>query len=337
MNIPPFQTFTTSLAKANKAKNGDACRCQVWEETTQTLAVMVLADGVGSKPCDYKASATAVDAFLTHFGDNPDQTNIKARMQAAAYHANQRVHQTSAACQGMMATFVAVVWQVETSLLYFTSVGDSRLYLQHKGTLTQLTQDDSIEKTETVGGQTYSRSYITEALGAGVVHFDIQTQPFLPGDACWLMSDGFYPVVPAPALIQLWRYTNFAHGAEQVFKQYMPQYQDDASVVALRRNDAPKSFATAFDQWKIERVTQTLPANMQISVLTCTIFEATHYSLLKATTKEALRWLQVLDELTIVPDLVTVESLLQAFGKAKLNDQEVYKKIRKLLAKASQK
>ncbi|WP_299461573.1 protein phosphatase 2C domain-containing protein [uncultured Microscilla sp.] len=337
MNIPLFQTFSTSLAKADKAKNGDACHCKILKETTQTLAVMALADGVGSKPCDYKASTTAVDAFLAHFGDNPDQTDIKARMRAAAQHANQRVHQTSANCRGMMTTFVATVWQVGASLLYFTSVGDSRLYLQHEGTLVQLTQDDSVEKTETVGGQTYNRSYITEALGAGVVHFDIQTQPFLPGDACWLMSDGFYSVVPASALIQLWRYTNFAHGTEQVFKQYIPQYQDDASVVALRRNDAPNSFATVFDQWKIECSTQTLPANMQISALTCTIFEATHHSLLKAATKEALRWLQVLDDLTIIPNLVTIERLLQAFGKAKLNDQEVYKNIRKLLAKASQK
>jgi serine/threonine protein phosphatase PrpC len=297
---------------------------------------MVLADGVGSKPCDDKASATAVSSFLQHFGGNPNQTNLEARMQAAAQYANQEVHKTTTACQGMMTTFVAAVWRLGENLLYFTSVGDSRIYIQRANEWIQITEDDAVEKTEKVGSQTYTRSYITEALGAGVVHFDIQTQPFLPNDTCWLASDGFYHAVPYTTLVSLWRYTNFAYGTQQVFKQYMPHYQDDASVVALRQEETPTGFAEAFEQWENSQCFLPLPANLQLPALVRTIFEKTQHSLLQANTSKALQWLRLLNDLAVVSDLVWVEGLLEAFGKAQLNDGEIYQKIRALLAKSVQ-
>lgn len=336
MNTPTYQTFAASLAKADKKRNGDACQCKVFTERSQTLVAMVLADGVGSKPCDDKASATAVNSFLQHFGDNPDQTNLEARMQAAAQYANQEVHKTTTACQGMMTTFVAVVWRLGEGLLYYTSVGDSRIYIQRANEWIQITEDDAVEKTEKIGSQTYTRSYITEALGAGVVHFDIQTQPFLPSDTCWLASDGFYHAVPPTHLLSLWRYANFTHGAQQVFKQYTPHYQDDASVVALRREETPTGFAAAFEQWGNSQYLFPLPANLQVPTLVRTIFENTQHSLLQANISKALQWLELLDDLGAVPDLVWVEGLLEAFGKARLNDREIYQKIRALLAKSVQ-
>lgn len=336
MNTPTYQMFTASLAKADKKKNGDACQYKIFTEKAQTLVAMVLADGVGSKPCDYKASAMAVKSFLQHFGGNPDQTNLQARMQAAAQYANQQVHKTTTACQGMMTTFVAAVWQIGKDLLYFTSVGDSRIYIRRANELMQITEDDAVEKIEKVGSQTYTRSYITEALGAGVVHFDIQTQPFLPNDTCWLASDGFYHAVPSSHLLSLWRYTNFAHGAQQVFKQYMPHYQDDASVVALRREETSADFAEVFEQWENSQNPLPLSANLQVPALVRTIFENTQHSLLQANTPKALEWLTLLDDLAVVPDLEWVEDLLEAFGKAKLKNGEIYQKIRALLAKSVQ-
>lgn len=336
MNTSTYQTFVASLAKADKKKNGDACQCKVFEEDTQTLVAMVLADGVGSKPCDYKASATAVKAFLQHFEGNPNQTNLKTRIQAAAQYANQQVHQAPAACQGMLTTFVAAVWQVGEPLLYFTSVGDSRLYIQQENEVRQMTQDDAVEKTEKIGGQTYSRSYITEALGAGVVHFDIQTQPFLPNQVCWIASDGFYHAVSALPLLQLWRYVNFDYGYGQVFKQYTAHYQDDASVVALRREDASTDFIKVFEQWTKLQNPLPPPANLQSPALARTIFDHTHHYLLQANPPKALHWLTLLDDLDIVLEIAWVEDLLEAFGKAQLNDREIYKRVRALLAKSAQ-
>lgn len=334
--MPPFETFSTSLAKADKPKNGDACDYTVLLDNGKIVA-MALADGVGSKPCDYLASATAVQAFLTHFADNNTQTNIKTRMQAACVHANHQVHRSPADCTGMLTTFVAVVLNTAHNELYYTSVGDSRVYRQHQGKLIQLSQDDSIDKTETVGGQTHLKSYITRALGAGEVHFDIQKQPFLPGDACWLSSDGFYNAVHAigQELPQLWKYLDFEKGANQLFKQYIPHYQDDATVVALRRNDAPPDFTPGFAAWQAQNFEMPLPAILQVTSLTRTIFEVVVQCIRNQAIEETLSWFVLLDRLAIVPDIPLVEGLLQVFGEVKLQSQDVYKAIRTLLAKAA--
>ena len=88
------------------------------------MVVMALADGVGSKPCDYLASATAVKSFLFHFADNQFQTDIKKRMQMAGDYANQQVVLAPKKCAGMLTTFVAVVWQPQSNTLYYTSAGE---------------------------------------------------------------------------------------------------------------------------------------------------------------------------------------------------------------------
>ena len=181
------------------------------------------------------------------------------------------------------------------------------------------------------------RSYITKALGAGVVHFDIHSQPFLSGDACWLVSDGFYNTVHSigQELPQLWKNAAFEKGASQLFTQYAPHYQDDASVVALRRNDEPAGFAQAYEAWVTQKYTLPLPATLHTPALIRTIFEAIRQGLANKAVEQVLDGFALFDKLDISLDLDSVESLLQAFAEAQLNHQGIYKEIRALLLKAT--
>lgn len=330
----PFEIFSQSLAKADKPKNGDYCDYVVLNEPS-TIVALALADGVGSKPCDYLASATAVNVFLQNISQ-PSSENLLERIQNACAQADEQVISAPSNCAGMMTTFVAIVWDTAKNLLYYTSVGDSRIYLQRAGSLMQLTQDDSIDKTKKIGGQTQLRSYITRALGTGEVQFDIQSQSFFQGEACWLVSDGFYNALHQIdfELSQLWKYQDFKTGSEKLFQQYQPHYQDDASVVALRLNNASADFESHFQAWKQQNFPESIPANLQQPALIRTIFDQLGQTIKHQQITETLQFCKLITDLEIYPTLKTVEELLQRCQEANFNNQEVYKALRKLLMRA---
>ncbi len=330
----PFDVFAKSVAKADKSKNGDNCDYTILRESP-LLVALALADGVGSKPCDDQASTVAVNAFLEHISKSTTK-NIKRRLLEACEEADEQVANAPHRCQGMMTTFIAVVWEAATNQIHYTSVGDSRIYLQSAGQLEQLSTDDAIEQTKKIGAQTQLRSYITRALGTGTVQFDIQTQSFLPGETCWLASDGFYEAVYQvdKTLTDLWRYQDLNQGAAKLFKQYQPHYQDDASVVALRNNAVPVAFETDFRAWAHQNYPIPLPANLEQPACIRIIFDQLHQAVQTQEADEVLRLCELIEDLDIYPTLSAVEMTLGICQQVNFNDQVVYKALRGLLMKA---
>lgn len=330
-----YETFVQSLAKTDKPRNGDFCDYTILQEKEQ-IVVMALADGVGGKPCDYLASATAVNAFLKYFADDV-QPDINHRMQNACQYANKQVIQAPDGCEEMLTTFVAVVWIVTDNVLYCTSVGDSRIYLKHQGEMVLITEDDVTEKVKKVSNQAYVQSYLTKVLGTGELHFDIHRQSFLPGDECWLMSDGFYHALQTHTidLLQLWKYQDFEKGASELFKKHVVHYQDDASAAALRRNDAEENFPQHYQQWAGQTELSEIPTILQKPTLSRIIFEEIAQSLQNGELAKAMEQLKLISTMNIYPALSSVEHLLQVFGEHKINHREVYGEIRKLLMKAA--
>ena len=336
--VKSFEVFAKSVAKTGKLQNGDYCDYIVLQEKPPIIA-LALGDGIGSKPCDGKASATAVKTFLQEMAKNtiPD---LKKRMVEACEAADEQVTNAPKNCKGMMTTFVAVVWEAAQNHIHYTSVGDSRIYLQSAGQLAQLTKDDAIAQTKKVGGQTQLRSYITQVLGASSAQFDIQTRSFLPSETLWLVSDGFYEAIYQieEVLTALWKYQDFDRGALELFQHYESHYQDDASVVALRNNAFPVAFDTQFQAqfqaWKQQDYPFPLPANLEQSALIRTIFEQLHWAIQAQQADEALQLCQLIDTLEVQPALGSVEELLRACEQANFSHQAVYKALRGLLMKA---
>ncbi|HAS45764.1 MAG TPA: hypothetical protein DCS93_35110 [Microscillaceae bacterium] len=332
--IDSFEVFTKSLAKTGKPKNGDHCDYVVLQQEPLIVA-LALGDGVGSKPCDGEASATAVTTFLQHIAKSTTQ-NLRQRMQEACEAADEQVTNAPKNCQGMLTTFVAVVWEVAISQIHYTSVGDSRIYLQSAGHFEQLTEDDAITQTKKVGGQTQLRSYITQVLGAGTAQFDIQTRSFLPNETVWLASDGFYEAIYqiGEMLTALWKYEDFNRGVSDLFQHYQSHYQDDASVIALRNNAIPAAFESDFQAWKQQHYPLPLSANLEQPALIRTIFEQLHLTIQAQQADETLQLCQLIDTLEIQPTLSGIEGLLGACQQANFNHQAVYKALRGLLMKA---
>lgn len=330
-----YEIFVQSLAKTDKLKNGDFCDYTVLQEKEQ-IVVLALADGVGGKPCDYLASATAVGAFLKYFA-NDIQPDINRRIQNACQYANKQVIQAPNDCKEMLTTFVVIAWVVTDNVLYYTSVGDSRIYIKHQGEMVLITEDDVTEKVKKAGKHTYVQSYLTKVLGTGELYFDVQKQPFLPGDECWLMSDGFYHALQAHTidLLQLWKYQDFEKGASELFKKHIAHYQDDASVVALRRNDVVKGFTQHYQQWAEQNGFSEVPTILQQPLLSLIIFEEVAQNLQDRKLTKVMEQLTLISTLDIYPVLSSVEHLLQVFGEHKINHREVYGEIRKLLMKAA--
>lgn len=107
-----------------------------------SLGLFVVADGMGGHNAGEVASALAVRTIHDFLRLAPTPT--ESTLTDALALANEEVFSTAAASpeyEGMGTTVVAVVAGDERIL--FGSVGDSRLYVWHQGTLTQLTRDDS--------------------------------------------------------------------------------------------------------------------------------------------------------------------------------------------------
>ncbi len=119
----------------------------------EELGLCVIADGMGGHNAGEVAARLAVDvvvAFMRNpdqnhpFGSDPALSADGNLLRTAIHRANMQIRETaftSLDYAGMGTTIVAA--RVRDGRLTVAHVGDSRLYLAAKGSLRQLTQDDS--------------------------------------------------------------------------------------------------------------------------------------------------------------------------------------------------
>ncbi len=163
--------------------------------------LFVVADGMGGHEAGEIASAIAVETILA----TDLALNIPEALGAAVLAANEAIlHEAERqpSLQGMGTTVVVLAW-VEDEI-FFTHVGDSRIYQLTDGTLKQLTEDHSLV-VELVknGGLTADeaknhpqRNILTRALGTkGLSNIEVQTVSHAPGDKLLLCSDGLYSLL----------------------------------------------------------------------------------------------------------------------------------------------
>ncbi len=182
------------------------------EKSDYTLAVVC--DGMGGARGGNIASETAVRGFCNTirvaFSKNPplDAQGVEDLLTQAVNDANTEVYRKAAEdseLEGMGTTLVAVLLCKHGS--FAVNVGDSRLYLQKDGALTQVTKDNSFIQYLLDKGLVSpeeaathpNRNIILRALGVNEeVECDLYSIP--PFDRLLLCSDGLYNMIPAEEL-----------------------------------------------------------------------------------------------------------------------------------------
>ena len=162
----------------------------------------VVADGMGGHAAGEVASEIAVSVIEANAPDHPDAEALGHAVEEA----NRAIINAALAGEGregMGTTCTAAI--LEKDRLVLAQVGDSRAYLLHNGTLTQLTRDHSLMADMIESGQITpeearihpNRSVITRALGSDPATIpDLYEINVQSGDRLLLCSDGLTSMVP---------------------------------------------------------------------------------------------------------------------------------------------
>ena len=185
-------------------------RRQTNEDAVKVLAecnFFMLADGVGGNKSGEVASNSALDALEKFINHNPlewleGQDEIFRYFRSAVNYVNQFIIKLSEVKQEYngMATTLSFVY-INDGTMYIANIGDSRVYLIHKGMIQQITDDHTyvndlvkmgaISKDE---AKSHARkNVITRAIGVNANNNpDCFSVPVEEGDRILICSDGLY-------------------------------------------------------------------------------------------------------------------------------------------------
>ena len=178
--------------------------------TELDLGLVVVADGMGGYKAGDVASnmatAIVVEVLKSSVSTNGEFLGEPVgELRRAVEKANRAICQAAQASpqyHGMGTTVVAALFLGDK--LYFTHVGDSRLYRLRLGKLTALTQDHSILHEQVALGlistdeakMSHNRNLVTRALGVDpAIEVEVRQEGVEPGDIYLLCSDGLNDMV----------------------------------------------------------------------------------------------------------------------------------------------
>jgi protein phosphatase len=213
MQLEFFSALDTGRARSN---NEDAVRID------ESIALAVLADGMGGYNAGEVASAMAVDCisddmarWLAEPSGPRDEEQICAALMASAQHANQVVFdaaQSRAEYAGMGTTVVAALFNEDR--VWIGHIGDSRAYRLRGGKLEQLSRDHSLLQEQIDAGlltpeeavYSMNRNLVTRAVGVEPqVELEVVGHELRAGDTVLLCSDGLSDMLPDAAIAQVMR------------------------------------------------------------------------------------------------------------------------------------
>jgi serine/threonine protein phosphatase PrpC len=169
--------------------------------------LIAVADGLGGEVAgDYAAEIIRGKlADLNHISINNEQQELDQLARAidrTIYTEGQENH----GLEGMGSTLVGVL--LRDRMAHWVHVGDSRLYMLREGTLTQVTEDQTLarfllEEGEITAEQLpthYSRHVMDQCVGCGYAEPETGRLEFLAGDLLVLSTDGLHGEIPENTL-----------------------------------------------------------------------------------------------------------------------------------------
>ena len=208
--------------------------------------LFIVADGMGGHNAGEVASSLAVKAIGDFLDDGtPASLNV---LDEALRLANDHILTVAGEKPDYtgMGTTVAAVYLRE-GVAVFAHAGDSRVYLLHKGHITQLTRDDSWVAAAMNGisdnahelEQHPMRHVLTKVVGLRPeLQPSVAECPFVIGDVMLLCSDGVHGAVSEQKLGQLLASRNpVAAVAESVLREALAHgATDNVTAVVIRRD-----------------------------------------------------------------------------------------------------
>ena len=187
-----------------RKSNGDRYLIKELKDKSVLIAV---ADGLGVEVAgDYAAEILREKlAGLNHISkknEQPELDQLAREIDRVIYTEGQE----NSALEGMGSTLVGVL--LRDRIAYWVHVGDSRLYLLRDGTLTQVTEDQTLarfllEEGEITSEQLpthYSRHVMDQCVGCGYAQPETGYMDLLAGDLLVLSTDGLHREIPTNTL-----------------------------------------------------------------------------------------------------------------------------------------
>jgi uncharacterized protein (DUF1810 family)/serine/threonine protein phosphatase PrpC len=247
-----FKVFADRVTKEGKTRCGDSFAVEMLDD--DGVLLLVVADGVSSCPCDWKASEVACEAVIKKFKEC--KGSVSDRMVRAAEKANNSVRQIGGACAGSITSLTFAVWDVRKDQIHFLNVGDSRIYLGPEDNLEQITHDDVApvllkrngEVVLNAGVPVFMRG-VTRSLGqTDPLEFEVQTRAFRNHEIVLLVSDG---ISKNEAFTTSLRSIFGAQNVEDKLSQFVRESsyanRDDATLIVIWRTGQSDS---SFDEIK---------------------------------------------------------------------------------------
>jgi len=181
-----IKTTGFSLAKRKELTGDDFYDVK----TIGNLTIAIVCDGVGSAREGAAAAKRVTNFLMTNFKSKPNLWSIEKSLKKFIESINGILYQESMVnyeSVELVTTLTIVV--IEGNRLYGANVGDSRVYLNRAGALTQLSHDHAMEEAG-------YENVLTQAIG-----IDSEVTPYLfenniqKDDKILLCSDGLYSIM----------------------------------------------------------------------------------------------------------------------------------------------
>ncbi len=209
------------------------------------LALLCVADGVGSAAYDWKASRICCDTLLGAFEES-SQAGPDEQLAEAVAAANEAVMARSHGGAAMLTTLVAAAWHLPSRSVFTVSIGDSRIYAIGLRGVRRLSADESRAvivrgpdgKPRMSSGTLMVRTGITNAIGIPHVDVAVETHSTDKIHSLLLATDGYYssPAFNESDLVTLTDKADLA-GALAVREALVRDVQSDDATALLARDE----------------------------------------------------------------------------------------------------
>ena len=215
-----------------RKNNEDAYAALVPPNTPNGVGgILAVADGMGGHSAGERASHAAIDGVMRLLGKGPSSSGLEngrtKQVHDVLISVNQEVFAAAQTpeTRGMGTTLSVAL--VEGNTVFVGHIGDSRIYLQRGGTLTQLTPDHSWVAEEVARGNITQqdaathprRNLLTRAVGIGnTVEPATLSYPLEAGDLLLLCSDGLHGLVSNAAISGVLSDYEPAHAAKEFIR-----------------------------------------------------------------------------------------------------------------------
>ena len=213
MSKKNIKTSGFSLAKGKELKGDDYFDVK----TIGNLTIAIVCDGVGSADEGAEAAKRVTSHLMSNFKNRPTSWSIEKSIKTFTKSINSILYEESMVNyeRPELVTTLAIVI-IEGDRLYGANVGDSRIYMQRNGVLSQLSQDHAMEEEGYEG-------VLTQAMG-----IDKDVSPYYfenmvnEKDKILLCSDGLYTIVNDDKLSE-----GIGNGAHFLVKQASKSMEDN--------------------------------------------------------------------------------------------------------------